>query len=50
VGSVALGGPDATTLFMMAADFSVPASVMGSGVRTGQVVMAQALATGAGWR
>ena len=50
MGSVALGGPDATTLFMMAADFWDPASVMGSGVRTGQVVMAKALATGAGWR
>jgi len=34
----ALGGPDATTLFMMAVDFSEPASVMGSGVRTGHAV------------
>jgi sugar lactone lactonase YvrE len=45
----ALGGPDGTSLFMMAADFSDPASVMGGGVRTGQVVMAQAPAAGAGW-
>src|SRR6266542_2917381 len=38
----ALGGPDGTTLFMMAADFSDPRAVMSGGVRTGQVLTAQA--------
>jgi sugar lactone lactonase YvrE len=45
----ALGGPDGMTLFMMAADFSDPASVMGGGVRTGQVVIAQAPTAGVAW-
>ncbi len=45
----ALGGPDGTTLFMMAADFSDPRAVMSGGVRTGQVLTAQAPAAGSGW-
>jgi sugar lactone lactonase YvrE len=43
----ALGGADRRTLFMMAADFSNPAT-MGS-TRTGQVVTAQVPTPGAGW-
>jgi sugar lactone lactonase YvrE len=43
-----LGGEDGTTLFMMAADWRGPAS-MGEGALTGQVLVTQAPAAGAGW-
>jgi sugar lactone lactonase YvrE len=43
-----LGGPDRTTLFIVAADWRGPAS-MAEGARTGQVLSAAAPAPGAGW-
>jgi sugar lactone lactonase YvrE len=44
-----LGGPGRRTLFMMAATFSGAASMAPDAPRTGQVLMAQAPAPGAGW-
>ena len=44
----ALGGAGRQTLFLMAADFSNPAS-MATGTRTGQVLSVKAPAPGAGW-
>jgi sugar lactone lactonase YvrE len=43
----ALGGPDRQTLFLMTAEYPPPAGP--SGPRTGQVLMIQAPAPGAGW-
>jgi sugar lactone lactonase YvrE len=43
-----LGGPDRSTLFIVAADWRGPAS-MAEGARTGQVLTAAAPARGAGW-
>jgi sugar lactone lactonase YvrE len=43
-----LGGPDGTTLFMMAADWKGPEN-LGKGPRMGQVLVARAPAPGAGW-
>jgi sugar lactone lactonase YvrE len=43
-----LGGEEGRTLFMMAAVFD-PATMMGGGVRTGQVLTAQAPEPRAGW-
>lgn len=44
----ALGGPDRSTLFMIATEWSGPASMF-HGPRTGQVVTTGAPAPGAGW-
>jgi sugar lactone lactonase YvrE len=43
-----LGGEDRRTLFMVAQDWGGPAS-MGTGARTGQVLVTEAPAAGAGW-
>jgi sugar lactone lactonase YvrE len=43
-----LGGVDNRTLFLMAAEFSDPASMM-DGARTGQILTVQAPAAGIGW-
>jgi sugar lactone lactonase YvrE len=43
----ALGGTEKRTLFIVAAEF--PAAASGVGARTGQVLMAEAPAPGAGW-
>ena len=43
-----LGGPDRTTLFVVAAEWRGPAA-MGDGVRTGQLLSFKAPARGAGW-
>ena len=44
----ALGGPDGTTLFMMATEWNGPESMF-TGPRTGQVLTVEAPAGGAGW-
>ena len=44
----ALGGPDRRTLYMLAADFSDPAALMGGRTRTGQVLAVEVHAAGAG--
>ncbi len=44
-----LGGPDGTTLFVIATDYSDPAALMSGQTRTGQVVTAPAPAPHAGW-
>ncbi len=44
----ALGGADKRTLFLMAAEWSDPASMM-AGARTGQVLTLEAPAPGVGW-
>ena len=43
-----LGGPDGSTLFVVAADWSDPAALMGGRTRTGQVLVAPAPAPHAG--
>jgi sugar lactone lactonase YvrE len=45
----ALGGADRRTLFMVATEWGGTTSMAGSGVRTGQVLTAQAPTPGAGW-
>jgi sugar lactone lactonase YvrE len=44
-----LGGPDGTTLFVIATDYSDPAALMSGQTRTGLVVTAPAPAPRAGW-
>jgi sugar lactone lactonase YvrE len=44
----ALGGPDKSTLFMIAAEWNGPANMF-QGPRTGQVLATAASAPGAGW-